>query len=291
MRGGTHAGLVGEQAARYAVAHRLLHGDADRAAEDSLRVKRRNKDRPERRDDRRMVDDQNSAAADNVEACHDRYQLFGDRRDTADTAEEDKRRDNRADDTDHDRRDAERGLKRRADRVGLHHVAGKAERKDDGQREEAREELAEFTGKARADVVDRAAGHMAVLIRGLVLLREHCLAVDGGHAKECTQPHPENRARAAGVQRRCRARDIARADLCCDRSGQCLERAHTVLARFFTIEREVAEQPLPARTELADLHKARADGKEDTRSNEQVQQNTVPHDVADLAYQISQLIH
>ena len=36
---------------------------------------------------------------------------------------------------------------------------------------------------------------MALVVRGLVLLRENRLAVDGGHAEECTQPHPENRTR------------------------------------------------------------------------------------------------
>ena len=66
---------------------------------------------------------------------------------------------------------------------------------------------------------------------------------------------------------------------------------HAILARLFAVEREVAEQPLPARAELADLHKARADGEEDARADEQVEQYAVPHDVADLAYKVSQLIH
>ena len=45
-----------------------------------------------------------------------------------------------------------------------------------------------------------------------IFLRENRLAVDGGHAEECTQPHPENRARAAGIQCGSRACDVAGAD-------------------------------------------------------------------------------
>lgn len=110
-------------------------------------------------------------------------------------------------------------------------------------------ELAEFTGKACADVVDRTAGNVALVVRGLVLLRENRLAVDGGHAEECTQPHPENRARAAGIQCGSRACEVAGADLRRDRGGQRLERTHAVLARLLTVERANgrtdASQPAP----------------------------------------------
>ena len=165
-------------------------------------------------------------------------------------AQEDERRDQRAGNADHDRRDAECGLERRADRVGLHHIAGEAERKDNREREKAREELAEFARKARADVVDRAARDVTILIRGLVFLGEYGLAVDGGHAEERGNPHPEDGARAARIERGGCARDVARADLGRDRGGECLERAHAVLARLFAAEREAAEQALcsPRRT-------------------------------------------
>ncbi len=166
------------------------------------------------------------------------------------------------------------------------HVAGEAQRENNCNREEAGEELAEFTGKACADVVDRTAGNVTLVVRGLVLLRENRLAVDGGHAEECTQPHPENRARAAGIQCGSRACDVAGADLRRNRGGQRLERTHAVLASLLTVEREMAEQMLPACAELTHLDEPGADGKHDAGSDQQIQQQAVPHDVADSAYPV-----
>ena len=291
VRRRAHAGLVGEQTACNAVAHCLTNRDACSAAEDSLRVKCCNKDGLECRNDRCMIDAQDNNAASHVEQRHDRNDLFGNSRDTANAAEEDERCNNRADDADNDHRCAKRGVERDADRVCLYHVAGKAQCKNNRNREEAGEELAEFTGKACADVVDRTAGNVTLVVRGLVLLRENRLAVDGGHAEECTQPHPENRARAAGIQCGSRACDVAGADLRRDRGGQRLERTHAVLARLLTVEREMAEQMLPACAELTHLNEARADGKHDAGANQQVQQQAVPYDVADLAYPVCQYFH
>ena len=291
VRRGAHAGLVGEQTACNAVAHRLTNGDAGCAAEDGLRVKCRNKDGLERRDDRRMVEAQDDHAACHVEQRHDRDDLLGNGSDTADAAEEDERRDDRADDADNDLRCAERGLEGNADRVCLYHVAGEAEGENDSDREEAGKELAEAALEACTDVVDRAAGNVTLVVGGLVLLREHGLTVDGGHAEERRQPHPEDRARAAGIQCGSRARDIAGADLRRDRGGQRLERAHAVLAGLFTVEREVTEQVLPACAELADLNEACADGKHDAGTYEEIQQQAVPDDVADLAYPVCQYFH
>jgi len=132
---------------------------------------------------------------------------------------------------------------------------------------------------------------VTLVVGGLVLLREHGLTVDGGHAEERRQPHPEDRARAAGIQRGSRARDIAGADLRRDSGRQRLKRAHAVRARLFTVEREVTEQVLPACAELADLNEACADGKHDAGTYEEIQQQAVPDDVADPAYPVCQYFH
>ena len=57
-----------------------------------------------------MVEAQDDQAACHVEQRHDRDDLLGNGSDTADAAEEDERRDDRADDADNDLRCAERGL-------------------------------------------------------------------------------------------------------------------------------------------------------------------------------------
>ena len=87
---------------------------------------------------------------------------------------------------------------------------------------------------------------MSVLAHGFILLREHSLAVDGGHAEKRGQPHPENRARAAGVQRGCAAGDVARADLRSDRGGQRLKGAHALLTGLIALERKTTKQTAPA---------------------------------------------
>lgn len=48
----------------------------------------------------------------------------------------------------------------------------------------------------------------------------------------------------------------------------------------------MAEQVLPACAELTHLNEARADGKHDAGSDQKVQQQAVPHDVADSAYPV-----
>ena len=94
-----------------------------------------------------MVDAQDNNAASHVEQRHDRNDLFGNSRNTANAAKEDKRCNNRADDADNDHRCAERGVERYADRVCLYHVAGEAQRENNCNREEAGEELAELPVK------------------------------------------------------------------------------------------------------------------------------------------------
>ena len=53
----------------------------------------------------------------------------------------------------------------------------------------------------------------------------------------------------------------------------------------------MAEQMLPACAELTHLNEARADGKHDAGSDQKVQQQAVPHDVADSAYPVCQYFH
>ena len=76
-----------------------------------------------------------------------------------------------------------------------------------------------------------------------------------------------------------------------DRGGQRLKGAHALLTGLIALERKTTKQTAPALAELAHLHKARADGEDDARADQKIQQNAVPDDVADATDQISQLIH
>ena len=59
------------------------------------------------------------------------------------------------------------------------------------------QERAEAVVKRPLDVVDRAAGDGAVLVDDAGLLGQHGLCIDGGHAEEGDDPHPEDGAGAA----------------------------------------------------------------------------------------------
>ena len=84
-------------------------------------------------------------------------------------------------------------------------------------------ELAEAALEGGGDIVDGAALDGAVLANNARFLRERCLGVDRGHAKERDDPHPEHCAGAAGKDRAGNADDDARADLRGDGGGERLE--------------------------------------------------------------------
>ena len=132
---------------------------------------------------------------------------------------------------------------------------------------------------------------MAGLVGGLVLLGQAGLAVDGGHAEEGGHPHPENSSRAAGDHGGGTAGDIAGAHLGGDGGGHGLEGAHALLARLLSVEVDAAEQALEAGPELAHLNETGADGENNAGAHQQVEQQTVPHKVCQIADLIGQLVH
>ncbi len=97
--------------------------------------------------------------------------------------------------------------------VRLHHAAHEAKCQSNGHGEEAREEFAEAVRECVVDVVDRAAVDCAVSFDGLCLLCKDCLGIDSRHAEECDDPHPEDRAGAAGKDSAACADYVSGADL------------------------------------------------------------------------------
>ena len=119
-----------------------------------------------------------------------------------------------------------------------------------------------------ADIVRRAARDMAVH-RGLVVLRQHGLGVNGRHAEKRRHPGPEQRARAAADQRRGAARDVAGADLRRNGRRQRLKAAHALGVRLFAAQRKAAEHTAEALAKAAHLHAAQPHGKVHTRADQQ----------------------
>ena len=274
MRGAPPPRLVGEQAALGALRNRGLDGVAKAAADDGLGLEGILEDHADGGGDVLDADDQDDQAAEQEDSRHDGDDLLRDGGEALYAAKEDERADRDEDDTDDPRGNAEGGLHRGADGVGLHHAAEEAECQRDGDGEEAGEELAEAALKGRRDVVDRTALDVAVLFDDAGLLGERSFHADRDQPEEGDDQHAEDGAGAAGQDRAGRADDVARADLSGDGGGERLERAHAGLV-LFTVETELAEEAPPALAEAAHLHKLRADREIQTRTNEQDDQHIV----------------
>ena len=275
VRRGTHARLVGKEAARHAETDGLAHRDARHAAGHSLRVKGQHEDLRESVAEVAEIRKDDDERTQNIQHRHHRHDLFRHGGDALLAAEENHGRNRRHHDAHGDAGHAECILERVADGVALHHVAHEAQRQRDGHGKEAREELAEPALEPRLDVVHRPAGHFAV--HGcLVFLREGGLRIDGGHAEKGGQPHPEDGPRPAGGDGRGCARNVACAHLSRHGGGQRLEGTHAVRAGLVAAQADVPEYGLQALLEFAHLHGLQADGEPDPRAAQQNQQDRVP---------------
>ena len=181
-------------------------------------------------------------------------------------------------------------MERITDGVGLHHVAHEAQRQNDEHREHRGQHLADLALERGADIVRRAARDMAVH-RGLVVLRQHGLGVNGRHAEKRRHPGPEQRARAAADQRRGTARDVAGADLRRNGRRQRLKAAHALGVRLFAAQRKAAEHTAEALAKAAHLHAAQPHGKVHARADQQKQQQRVPQNIAELLNKRSKCRH
>ena len=284
------ARLVGEQAAGHAETHGLLHGHACNAARHGLRLKRQHKHLRQRAGQRLGVDDQNDNAAQNVKCRHDRHDFFRYSGNSLHAAQEDERRNGRHHDAHRQPVQAKGVVERITDGVGLHHVAHEAQRQNDEHREHRGQHLADLALERGADIVRRAARDLAVQ-RGLVVLRQHGLGVNGRHAEKRRHPGPEQCARAAADQRRGTARDVAGADLRRDCGRQRLKAAHALGVRLFAAQRKAAEHTAEAFAKAAHLHAAQPHGKVHARADQQKQQQRVPQNIAELLNKRSKCRH
>ncbi len=100
------------------------------------------------------------------------------------------------------------------------------------------------------------------------------LGVDGGHAEEGDDPHPEDGAGAAGQDGSRGAHDIAGTHLGGDGGSQRLEGTHAVLL-LSAAERQVPEYLFNALPKAAHLDKAGVDGVPQTHADEQEDQDIV----------------
>ena len=116
-------------------------------------------------------------------------------------------------------------------------------------------------------VVHRTAYNDAVFFYSGVL-RHNGLRINGGHTKECADPHPENCTRSSGSNGRSCAGNVSRTYLRCNGCRQSLKGTETVFTAF-PMKRKAAEHFLHSRAELPYLNKFQTEGINNSGSKKQ----------------------
>ena len=120
---GTQTGLIGEDSALHTPGHREAHTITGDPAADSLHRKGAADDGSKDRRHLADIGDHDGKGADYIGDCHKGNQLFRNRGDALDAADDDQACQNHQDDAGNIRRDTEDLIQVRADRIDLAHVA------------------------------------------------------------------------------------------------------------------------------------------------------------------------
>ena len=235
VRRGAHAGLIGEQASCHAKAHRLTNRNACNRSADRSRAERTDKDGCKSSWNSTEIHNKKNQSADQIQRGHHRNHLLRKGSDSSDSADKDKRCNHRHKNTDQHLIQTKRRIERIADRVRLNHDAHDAKRKDDCHGEEACKKFPKAAPEGLRNVIYRSADHMAVLISCLCHLRKTRFSVNGSHAEERSEPHPENGARTTADKSGRTARNIAGSDLCRNGRCQCLKGGHAFLSCLISL--------------------------------------------------------
>lgn len=283
MGGRAHTGLVGEQAPLGALGNGLLDGIAEGAAHDGLGLKGILEDHADGGGEILDAEDEDDEAAQQEDCRHNGDDFFRNGGQPLNAAQENDAADDDQRHTHDPGGDAKSGLEALADGVGLHHAAHEAQSQDDGHGEEGGQELAEAALESGGDVVDGAAVDGAVSGLHPGLDGQRGFSIDGGHAEEGNDPHPEDGAGAAGQNSTGCAYDVAGAHLSGNGGGQCLKGAHAAVM-LFAVEGQIAEDSAHTLAEAADLNEAGLDAVPQADSHQQKDQNVVGQVRVDAAY-------
>ena len=278
VRRGAHARLVGKQAPRHAIAHRLFHADARCAAEHRLRVKGSLKNMAHHRARIIGILKQNHQRAQNINHRHKRHHKLREVGDAVDAADKNRACRRRQHQAHGDFRQPERDMNRARNGIRLRGVADKAQRDNqrDGKKARQKTRLAapDFFGQTVGDV-KRGAADVFAVANHAVFLRQQRFGKNRAHAQKSGNPHPKNRARPARHNRRCHARHVARADLRRNRHRQGLKLRQR-LRVFFFLGKQAAEHRFKRRAKLGDLRRTQVNGEKQPDADKRVNQQITP---------------
>ena len=175
--------------------------------------------RGEGREDGVGIGDDHRRGAEGIDDAHGGHDGRRHRGDAADAADDDKPEQDRQRSAAQPRWDAERGFEARRHVVALRHVAGAQGAEHGRHGEQHRHALggpfpafAEAGSETPLHVVHGTTGDLPAVVRDAVLVGDRHLDELGRHAEEGRHPHPEQRRRAAEVQRQRHPADVAGAD-------------------------------------------------------------------------------
>ena len=259
---GAHACLIGEESSLDAE----HHAGSGKSSENCLEIKSICQDDPQHRGNAGDIGDDDKDTDQNIETGHDRHQDRGNLADDV-THKEDHQCAERQDDADHSRQDTGRkilhiDIKGRDDIVGLQPVEaeGKCGNQGDGKNDAQPARM-----EGALDIVGGSALEGIALFL-FINLGKCTLDECGCRTKNRHEPHPEGRSGTAQNDGGGNAGHVARADTGSGGDHQRLEGGNTFVALllFHHAVHGILKTP--------DLHEPCADGKIDTASCQQVDQ-------------------
>ncbi len=218
--------------------------------------------------------DQNDQAKHQIGTGHERNNFFGYRGNAINAADEDDARENRNENADDPAGDAKGIGASFTDGIGLHHAAHKAKGQNDGDRKKCSHKTTKIIIKSALDVVDRAAGNASVFVDYFCILSQNGFCVDGCHAEESDDPHPEDCAGATNQNSTAGTDDVSGTDLSCNSSCQRLKGTDAAFM-LAAVKGKVAEHAAHTFPKAAHLNKAGANREEKSTCNQHDDQNVV----------------
>ena len=245
----------------------------------------------ERRRDRRDVGTHNAQSTQNVQHGHKRHHLFGDRRHTLQTTQDDQGREHHQCDARDAIGQAECTVHVARDRIDLTHVADAkagqhAEAGEQHRQHPAQRLAALFAAQAVGQIVHGTAGPLAVRIFAAVEDAQHVFGIVGHHAQDGHDPHPEDRARSAGDDGGGHTHDVSGADGRRQGGAQALELADGPvflggMRRDLLVGKDGTDGVLHPVAKMADLEKSGPDGHEQADAKQQRQPHRPPDHTVD----------
>lgn len=263
---GGHAGLGGEDGALGTPDHGAAHGGTD----DLIRAEGALEDQGEGSRDILIVDGQDHQRHQHIDHGHHGHHDLGHAGDDLDAAEHDGAQDHGDHDAADDRGNTEGVGQRGGHGVGVNQRLGKGQGGDEQDGADTADDL-----PLVADVVDPAAFILAIDLL-LMKLGQRTFYKGGGGAHDGDHPHPEQGAGAAGADGGGHAHDVAGAHAAGDGQGKGLEGGKAMVGGL------AVEQQAHHRLELAHLHKAQTDGKDQSGAQCEEQHGIGPEGSVDF---------